>query len=199
MSGQKWDSTDWGAAIPSTAIITKNALFEETWTQLQRNKINARKYTPNSKMLFPSMDSFSCYSNIWKVPVASALRQNWSVSSCRMQQRWRWLAQFESFIFSSNENVFRFLEVLHPALLALPVVQNTFSFYFYSGNEQLVVTAQNSITNNSVERSICRRDVPWIHLEKTQFSNLTLLIIYIYIYRCQFYWFWSCLFSSGIF
>lgn len=76
-------------------------------------------------------------------------------------------------------------------------VQNTFSFYFHNGSEQLVVTVQNSITYNSVDRSICRRDVPWIHLEKTQFSNLTLLIIHIYI--CQFYWSWSSLFSSGIF
>lgn len=63
-------------------------------------------------------------------------------------------------------------------------VQNTFSFYFnyfYNENEQLVVTVQNSITYNSVNRSICGRDVPWIHLENTEFGNLMLLIIRIYV------------------
>lgn len=116
------------------------------------------------------------------MPVASALRQNWSVSPCRMQGGWRWLAQSERcFVFSSHEKIFRCLQVLYAALVPLPVFRIPFPltfYYFYNESEQLVVTVKNSITYNTVNRSICGRDVPWIHSEKTQFSNLMLLSIH---------------------
>lgn len=114
------------------------------------------------------------------MPVASALRQNWSVSPCRMPGGWRWLAQSERcFVFSSHKKIFRCRQVLHPALVPLPVFRIPFPltfYYFYNESEQLVVTVKNSITYNTVNRSICGRDVPWIHSEKTQFTILGCLV-----------------------
>lgn len=181
MSGQKWDDTDkehyrWLPFTPQQ-LLPKSALFEETQAELQRININAWKYTPNSK----------CYFLQW-IPSAAKttfgeclLPAHWDRTDQSLpagcKGGWRWLAQFErSFVFSS---VFRYLQVLHSALLPLPVFRIPFPFtfyYLYNENEQLVFIVQNSITYNSVNRSICARDVLWIHLEKADFSNLALLI-----------------------
>lgn len=55
MSRQMWDDGDeehyrW-LPFTSQQSLPKNALFEETWTEPQRIKINAWKYTPNSNVI----------------------------------------------------------------------------------------------------------------------------------------------------
>lgn len=54
-----------------------------------------------------------------------------------------------------------------------------FTTFIMKVSNQLRV--QNSIIYNSVNRWIGGKDVPWIHLEKTQLSNLTLLIIHTHV------------------
>lgn len=90
-------------------------------------------------MLFPSVDSFNCYKNICRVPVARYIVTELtspSLKDLRVDED-SWLS-WKVLYFPQTKKFSNTLEVLHPDLLPLPVFRTSspIAFYYFDDEKE---------------------------------------------------------------